>query len=165
LVVKQRKSARALLLNTRDQVLLIRHEDLFPVDLREPDSLDYWATPGGGVEPGELPEEAVRRELQEELGLEHVQIKRQVAYREVELSLPEVGAVLSQESYFLCRVSEAPQLNQYGMSISENRILREIRWWSLEELRQMTESLRPTAIPALVEKASLSDSELLILKD
>lgn len=28
-----------------------------------------WATPGGGVEPGESPEEAARREFEEEVGL------------------------------------------------------------------------------------------------
>jgi len=165
MVVEQRKSARALLLNDRDEVLLIRHADQLRGHFQDPGCPGFWATPGGGIEPGEQPEEALRRELLEEPGLECVQIKRQVAYREVELSLPEDGAVLSQESYFLCRVSEDPQLNQNGMSVSEKRLLKEIGWWSLEELGQMTERLRPTTIPALVENALRTDSELLILKD
>lgn len=43
----------------QDQLLLLRHRE----DGR-------WGTPGGAVEPGESPEEAVRRELAEETGLD-----------------------------------------------------------------------------------------------
>lgn len=48
-------------------ILLIKRRDV-PV----------WVMPGGGVDPGESPEEAVIRECFEETGL-HVKIKRQVA--------------------------------------------------------------------------------------
>jgi 8-oxo-dGTP pyrophosphatase MutT (NUDIX family) len=60
---------RALLLDEDDHVLLVqfRWEGL---DLPN----GFWACPGGGVEPGEGPEAALRRELSEELGLENPQI-------------------------------------------------------------------------------------------
>lgn len=37
---------------------------------RKKEGRDYWVFPGGGVEDGEIPEEAVIREVQEELSLD-----------------------------------------------------------------------------------------------
>ncbi|QDT43623.1 hypothetical protein Pan241w_37250 [Gimesia alba] len=157
--MQHRHSARAILLNYQDQVLLIQHQDTTPVDPARPDVLSYWATPGGGIEAGEQAVNALRRELREELGLTHVTIGRQVGIREVRLNLPEAGVVLSHETYYVCRVSEVPLINQAGLSDSERQTLKAIRWWSCEELVNTTEILRPGALPQLVETAFLDGSE------
>ena len=60
-----RSSVRALVLDPLDRVLLVRFE--FP-------EVTVWATPGGGQEPGEDDEATLRRELDEEAGLEQVDI-------------------------------------------------------------------------------------------
>ena len=163
--MQHRHSARAILLNHQDQVLLIQHEDATPVDPARPDLLCYWATPGGGIEAGEQAVDALRRELREELGLDNVKIGRQVGVREISLSLPEDGLVLSHETYYVCRVSDAPQLNPAGMSDSERQILQTVKWWSREELVNTTELLRPGAIPRLVENAFRDASEPVFLQD
>jgi 8-oxo-dGTP diphosphatase len=51
--------AFALIFDDQRRVLLCHRRDL-----------DFWNLPGGGLEPGELPTEAVRREVMEETGLE-----------------------------------------------------------------------------------------------
>jgi 8-oxo-dGTP pyrophosphatase MutT (NUDIX family) len=55
-----REATRAVVLAPDRHVLLVRFE--FPQASR-------WALPGGGIEPGETPIDALRRELAEEVGL------------------------------------------------------------------------------------------------
>src|SRR5947207_740573 len=57
---------------TRQAALCIlrRHNTFLVAEIRDPHTgLIYHRPPGGGLEPDESPEYAVRRELQEELGL------------------------------------------------------------------------------------------------
>ncbi|WP_417390695.1 NUDIX hydrolase [Gimesia sp.] len=162
--MKQRKSARAILLNERDQVLLVRHEDVLPADRGRPEVLGYWATPGGGIEVGESAVEALRRELREELGLTEVKVGRRIGLREVQLDLPGIGAVLSHETYYVCRGSETPVLNREGLSEWERRVCKAIRWWSREELAGTSEILRPAALVELFESLFRNDSEPLLLE-
>jgi len=49
--------AFAVIFNQNQQVMLCHRRDQ-----------DLWNLPGGGVEPGELPEQAIIREIQEEIG-------------------------------------------------------------------------------------------------
>jgi TDG/mug DNA glycosylase family protein len=55
-----RPAARAVVLDPDDRVLLVRFD--------WPDRM-VWALPGGGIDPGEAPEQAIIRELAEESGL------------------------------------------------------------------------------------------------
>lgn len=54
-----------MLLNERNEVLLTLRDDFPHIDYP-----NHWAPQGGAVEPGETLEEAARRELREELGME-----------------------------------------------------------------------------------------------
>ena len=60
-----RPSARVLLIDDQDRVLLLR------ANVGEG---DVWITPGGALEPGETAEDAARRELREETGIESAEL-------------------------------------------------------------------------------------------
>jgi mutator protein MutT len=59
-------TAGALIFNNEGKVLLLKHR--FRAG-------SGWGIPGGFLEPGEHPEEAMRRELREEIGLEVKQVE------------------------------------------------------------------------------------------
>ena len=61
---------------TRCQGAIIRdHQILLITHLEHATGRCYWVIPGGGLEPGETPEQCTRREMQEETGLD-VQVVR-----------------------------------------------------------------------------------------
>ncbi|WP_230396523.1 NUDIX domain-containing protein [Streptomyces blattellae] len=58
-----RHSVRAIILDEDDRILLCRFA------IPDPAGTVVWAAPGGGIEPGETPLGALRREVREEVGL------------------------------------------------------------------------------------------------
>jgi TDG/mug DNA glycosylase family protein len=62
-----RQAARAVVLDADSRLLLVQYRR--PVG---PDT--WWGTPGGGIDPGESHEEALRRELREEVGLHEFEL-------------------------------------------------------------------------------------------
>ncbi len=78
----------------------------------------WWEFPGGKIEPGEAPEEALRRELREELALE-VRVGEEVA--RVEYDYPTFHLSMR---LFLCIPEGEPTLREHSAA----------RWLSKDEL-------------------------------
>src|SRR5258708_36807684 len=66
-LVNLRHAVRAIILDGDHRILLCRFA--FPHPIVPTKAKVVWAAPGGGVEPGETPLAALRRELHEEVGL------------------------------------------------------------------------------------------------
>ena len=149
-----RVSARLLVMDSEQRVLLLRVVDAAGNNsYREPGSparnRTFWVTPGGGVESGESLETAARRELFEETGLNVDALGDQIHVREIALE-NDAGQVLSQEHFFLVRLSGAASISTDHQTELERRDLRGHRWWSLDELEVTAEAVYPENLPGLL---------------
>ena len=147
--MKVRPTARLIILDDQDRVLLFKYEDKVALDPTRPDLRVYWGTPGGGLETGETFAQAARRELWEEMGIQGVDLDPPIWARERELHFPD-GPVFFQEQYFLVRVVTG-EVSWANLEAYERQVCREHRWWSLEELRTSGEVFLPPGLADLLE--------------
>ena len=120
--IETRRAARLFVLDEAGRILLFRH--------RDPHGRPFWATPGGGLEPGETFEDAAHRESIEELGAAPASL-RFVFERDV--TFPWGNRIIAQvEQYFLAAYAHTPSASLMP-SHAEEGVL-ELRWWTREEL-------------------------------
>jgi 8-oxo-dGTP pyrophosphatase MutT (NUDIX family) len=133
-----RPAARALVLDPEDRVLLVRF-------VNPETGAEFWTTPGGGIKPGESPEDAIRRELREETGLEDADIGSVIwTRREV---FPWAGQTLDQrEQVILVRTPSFEPRPQIGQSGLEAEDVHEVRWWTLAEVEVSDALFYPTRL-------------------
>jgi 8-oxo-dGTP diphosphatase len=120
-----RTAVRALLLDPDDRVLLVRFE--FP-------RVTVWATPGGGKERDEDDEVALRRELDEELGLTSVEIGPLIWTRLHVIPFLDGNWDGQRDHVYLVRTGRfEPQPHLSWEQLRAER-LYEMRWWTLPEI-------------------------------
>jgi TDG/mug DNA glycosylase family protein len=129
----KRRSVRALLVDDRGRTLLFRYGNEYGY---------WWATPGGGQEPGETDEATLRRELREECGLRGFGLGP-LLWSDEGWSLEEPGHGGWAHRVYLVRVPAfdiAPELDLADEGSHEER------WFSVDELAGL-----PTRPPDLAE--------------
>jgi 8-oxo-dGTP diphosphatase len=137
-----RKSARAILINNENKILLFKF--IFKEMLEEK---VIWVTPGGGVEPGEDFEAALKRELFEETGLSFKSIGPWIWTKEV-LFKGKEREFISHERYYLIKINNT-DISFENMTLNEVTTLRGFKWWDANELLSSKEEFFASQIGKL----------------
>lgn len=129
-----RQAARAVVIN--DGRLLVIHRNKY--------GKEYYTLPGGGIEPGESPEQAVLRELDEETGVNAI-LDRMVF-------IEDPGKPFGPQYVFLCQYQDGePRLrhdSEEAMSNAQGKNLYRPMWLSLDDLATVS-FMSPTLQQAL----------------
>jgi 8-oxo-dGTP pyrophosphatase MutT (NUDIX family) len=123
-----RRVARAILLDPSGRVLLF-----FLDPGRDPAGRGYWYLPGGGIEAGETPEDAVRRELVEEVGLEDLEVTAPVVHL-TGVRFEFGGRQVEQDEWHLVARAPTNAIGTGRAGDGETTSAAAHRWWSLREI-------------------------------
>jgi double-stranded uracil-DNA glycosylase len=116
-----RQGVKALVLDGEGRTLLARFDE---------SGGQVWASPGGGVEPGESEEDALRRELREECGLRDVELGP-LLWTRTHRFADTAGWGGQAERHYLLRTAAfepGPEIDLGAEKISE------LRWFAPDEL-------------------------------
>ena len=135
-----RECVRALILSPANEVLLVH--------LVLPDR-DFWITPGGGIAPGETHHEALRRELQEEVGRGDLDIGPHIWVREG--SYEWAGETRAEREFFyLVRADRFVADSSGNPEPGERELMAELRWWYVSELPPTSKDFAPARLGSLL---------------
>jgi len=148
--MRERPSSRLLVIDPDGRLLLFR----FVHNAGPLAGQAFWATPGGSLDPGESYEDAARRELLEETGLDIDDPGPQVARRQVEFRTPNGEMVTADERFFVVR-APAFDLSAARWTELEREVMAEHRWWSAPDLRSTAERVWPDDLPELLARAGV----------
>jgi 8-oxo-dGTP pyrophosphatase MutT (NUDIX family) len=135
------------------RVLLFDHQDrLLMFYVREPSDPirgAWWYLPGGGMEPGESPEQAARRELYEETGIENASIGPVVLERRG-VHFRFGGRDFEQDEWHVFgRVPDGGTIAGGSDDLEADAVAAH-RWWTLADLATTAEIVYPPDLAVTV---------------
>ena len=148
--MRERPSSRLLVLDQRERVLLFRFEHKQGALAGQ----RFWATPGGGLDPGESYSQAACRELLEETGLAIDDPGPEISQRIAVFQMPDGETVRADERFFLIRAG-ALSISDDRWTELEREVMSAHRWWSSAELLATTDQVWPGDIPDILLRAGI----------
>jgi ADP-ribose pyrophosphatase YjhB (NUDIX family) len=130
-----------VVLDPDGRVLLFRYDDPPPMGV-------HWATPGGGIEPGETPWQAAVRELCEETGWGDVAVGHELgaSQRVIKRS---AGLLNQHETHFAARISERGRpVDCAGHDVDS---IAAWRWFTAAEVAAEPHPIWPAELPSYLD--------------
>lgn len=112
----------ALIVNDKNETLLLKR------GVKSKNEGGFWSQPGGAVEFGEAVEEAVKREIREELGVE-IDLIRFLCF---------TNHIINSENQHWVTMSYLGKIIKGEPQNLEPRKIEEIKWFSLDNLPENT---------------------------
>jgi 8-oxo-dGTP diphosphatase len=122
--VNLRQGVRGLVVDSSERLVLVRFDF---------SGRTVWVTPGGGVELDESDEDALRRELREELGFELADPLGEPVWERTH-GFAMTGWEGQTERFYLLRVEPFEITPALGWEALRAEGVHEIRWWTLDEI-------------------------------
>lgn len=138
-----RQAARAVILDPDHRILLVHFHD-------DDRGARWWATPGGGLRPGETRELAVLREVAEETTRTDLPLGPCIWTRRDEFE--SAGRLIEQYEWFFLINAPAFVARPDTLEEQEKAFIRGYRWWRLDEIHRSTEEFAPRDLAERLER-------------
>ncbi|MGW1272750.1 NUDIX domain-containing protein [Streptomyces sp. NPDC002491] len=138
-----RPAVRVICLDAAQRLLLLHWRDPF-------DGALLWEPPGGGIEPGETPLTAARRELVEETGLDPTAVRDHSVSVERDVWWNGKRHVGPEDFFVAQFAEERPTLSPAGLLPDERVNLRDHAWVAWSELSTLADRIEPPALGSVL---------------
>jgi 8-oxo-dGTP pyrophosphatase MutT (NUDIX family) len=150
--MKKKNTVRILLLNDKNQLLLMRVVDPSTTRLDKKPRPAFWCTIGGKIEPGETIEQAAVRELFEETGFtSNDVILGPIVWHGLHQMIISGEHIELNEKFIVARTTTTKQVLQDNFTENEKSVVTHLEWLSLNEIINHSEAIFPAVLKTHLE--------------